>query len=495
MGVSASALSAGKAVLELGLVGSKEVDRALRMLQKKTAEIGASFTKLGAGFAAAGGVITASLGACLKTFSDVGSKLVDMSGRTNISIEALSALSYAADQTGASMETLVAAAKFMQKNGVDPATFGEVANRIAKIKDPVARATAAFEAFGSKAGQALLPTIGELGTLVEQAQAAGIVISRDSAEAADRLGDAMGLLKAQITAVSFAIGESLAPYVTKLIESFTGLLPSVISWVRENGALVVGIGALGVAFTSAGVVLGSFGLALTAAVTAAGALTTAAAAITPTIAGFTLAIGAAAAALAGIAIDSGAAGKALDILKKKFEDTASAAGSLYRAWKAAEAFKNGTFYIGGRAIHAPIPSDSPAPAAPSAPAVAAAAVDPNRNNPFADTARDDFALSGIRWGMRAAESLKKVLAAKQKQLGEAMAAAALGLTKARVAPAMKAAKVATSEISYGMSPEAVFDTTFAKQAFGGEGIQREQLGELKGIHRVLKSQSHGLPVV
>lgn len=106
-----------------------------------------------------------------------------MSARTGISVESLSELGYAAQQSGTHMETLEGGVRKLQKflvaaaQGSDSALsvlrdlgltladlgrltpdqqFERIADRIARIPDPALRAATAMELFG-KTGTALLP--------------------------------------------------------------------------------------------------------------------------------------------------------------------------------------------------------------------------------------------------------------------------------------------------------------------------------------------------
>ncbi len=494
MGVSASALSAGRAVLELQLIGRKEIDSALKMLQKKTATIATSFTKLGASFAAAGGVMTGALASAAKGFADFGSTLADMSARTGLSVEKLSALQYAAEQTGTDLGAVEKALKFMAKRGADVNTFDAVAASIAAIEDPTMRAKAAMLAWG-KAGTDLLPMIGDLAALTEQARRLSLIMSTEDAQAADALGDAMDALSSQFKAFRNQIGAAVAGPLTKLISSATEIGSVMIQWAKDNRGLIAGVGAFGVGLTATGAVLGTFGVGLTVAVSSIGALSTAFGVILGPVGAFSLAIGAAVVAIGGIAIESGLAGKALDALKTKFEEAASGASALFSAWKAANDLRNGVFYLGNRRIVAPPKGSAGAPA--TAPA---AALFNNANNPLdpdQSSSTGDMVRAAMEWGQKFGTSAGDALTKAQAKYNDAqeavIAAAGSAVRQYRFWQGVPAMGVAAAAERLPQA-EAIFDTTFAKQAFGGS-LDREQLDELKGIHRVLKNQTQGLPVI
>src|SRR5690606_31695519 len=69
----------------------------------------------GGGMARAAAVALAPLAASAKVYADMGSRLVDMSQRTGVSVEALSELGFTADQSGSDLATLEAGLRKMQR--------------------------------------------------------------------------------------------------------------------------------------------------------------------------------------------------------------------------------------------------------------------------------------------------------------------------------------------------------------------------------------------
>ena len=72
------------------------------------------------------GIVTPLAGAA-KVFADMGSDMVDMSQRTGVSVEALSELGFAAEQSGADMGTLEGSLKKMQKMLFEAASGSQAA--------------------------------------------------------------------------------------------------------------------------------------------------------------------------------------------------------------------------------------------------------------------------------------------------------------------------------------------------------------------------------
>src|SRR5579885_1790805 len=218
MAASAKNIRAGGAFVELFADDSKLV-RGLRAAQKKLQAFGAVVQSLGKGLFGIGAGLGTPMATAAKLFADAGSDLVDMSQRTGASVEALSELGYAAEQSGSDLATLEGGLRKMQKavvaaaNGSDSAVatlsqlgltaqqlqrlspdqqFELIADRLAQIQNPAERAALAMELFG-KTGTSLLPlmTNGAEGIIAlrQQARELGLVMSTEDAQAAEAFGD------------------------------------------------------------------------------------------------------------------------------------------------------------------------------------------------------------------------------------------------------------------------------------------------------------------
>jgi hypothetical protein len=202
-----------------------------------------------AGFTAAIGLAVA-LGAALfnlaKQASDFGSEIFDASEKTGLSAETLSALKVAAEQSGASFQLLSnGIVKFtlligeaaqgsedakdkLTRLGIDPqeaindleGAFAKALARIAAIENPIAQATAASDAFGSKLGKELIPVIqsfdGDVEQLKKDMAALGLTITDEAAQASDEFGDSLDTLQKQAKSATFTLGKELMPAFTQL---------------------------------------------------------------------------------------------------------------------------------------------------------------------------------------------------------------------------------------------------------------------------------------
>lgn len=202
---------------------------------------------IGLGTAAAAGIA-----ACVKHFTDFGSKLNDASERTGVAASKLAEFGYAADQTGASLEDVVTAINKAQKAGKD---FDAVLQQIANTSDPAEKTRLAMEAFG-KSGGKLIPMINNLKTLREEARAKGLVPTDEAVRMADELGDKFSTVFQQLKMGMFEISAAWAPIILPLVDAVSDLLSSTLQWIRANGELMTSFGGIGDAIAG-----GNWGLA------------------------------------------------------------------------------------------------------------------------------------------------------------------------------------------------------------------------------------------
>lgn len=266
MGASGSAIRAGQAFVELFAEDSKLV-RGLRGAEGHLKAFGGKVAGIGSAILAGSTALAAPLLAAAKLFSDMGSEMIDMAGRTGASVEALSTMKFAAEQTGASVEDLETGLKKGQKAIADAAggskeagaalaalglraselatlkpeaQFRLIAARISGIPNPTRRAAMAMQIFG-KSGTKLLPMMKDLAELEERARSLGLEMSGEDASAADTLGDAWGELMSTAKMAAFQVGAALAPALTSLVEAGTRVVVWTANWFRENRELVVTI--------------------------------------------------------------------------------------------------------------------------------------------------------------------------------------------------------------------------------------------------------------
>lgn len=300
MAGKASGIRAGRAFIELFAEDSK-LRAGLKAAEAKLQAFGKGIASVGSIAAGLGVAIGTPLLGAAKLFADTGSELADMSARTGMSVEALSALGHAATQTGTDLATVEGAARKLQKNIVAAATgsqemeaaflaiglssqrllrlspdeqFAALADAIARLPNPTAKTAAAMTLLG-KSGAALIPMIDDLGSLTDEARSLGLVMSADTAEAADRLGDAMDIVVKVVKQAAIQVGAALAPALTRVAGVITDLGVQAVAWIKANQSLVVTIAQVAVGLVAAGSAAVALGVAVAGLGAALGVLSTA----------------------------------------------------------------------------------------------------------------------------------------------------------------------------------------------------------------------------
>lgn len=233
-------------------------------------------------------VVTA-FAACAYAAADYGEQLVETSQKTGMAVEELGALKYAAEQSGVGFDQMRLGLTRMQRAAFEAARgskeqadtfrmlgvavqdasggmrsgteiFRDVAERIAAMDDPTARAALAMRVFG-RSGAELLPLLQEGGAgideLMQRAEKLGLVMSDQAARDAEEFGDAIDDLKLSAKGVAIAIGEA-AFGTTEYAKTIAEAVGGVSTWIREHKTAVqVIVGLAGFVTT---LTIGMYGL-------------------------------------------------------------------------------------------------------------------------------------------------------------------------------------------------------------------------------------------
>lgn len=379
MAANASGIKAGRAYVSVG-TDESDLEKGLRSAEQRVKAFGQAITAIGAGLAGVGTAITTPFLAAAKSFADAGSALNDMSARTGVSVEALSALGHAATQTGTDLETVEGGIRKMQRalvagseeNMAAAGTFASlglsverlsrlkpeqqfeaIAKTIGAIHDPTAKAGAAMQVFG-KSGTALLPMIDDLAALTKEAKDFGLVWTGEEAKKADALGDSLDLLKASLGRVVSVIGSALAPLLTEVATDLASASKYAIDFAKANGPLIVQAFKIGVAVTAAGAGIVGLGIAISGVGAVLGAMATGIGAVGAVMTALVSPIGLVVAGLAGLAtwfFTSTAAGvQALGALGGAFNSLKETATTAFKG--IADALRAGDIGLAGQILWA-----------------------------------------------------------------------------------------------------------------------------------------------
>ncbi len=357
-------IRAGRAFVEIGGDDSRLL-RALKRAQQRLRAFGAGVRQVGLRAVAASAAILAPLAGATKIFASAGDQLDKMAARTGVSVEALSQLGFAAEQSGADIETLEKGIRTMQRTindaqrGLSTATdafddlglnvehiaslspedqFQTIADAIAGVEDPSKRAALAMQVLG-RAGTQLLPLLGNIRALRAQADSLGLTISTKDASSAALLTDTLNILWRTMRVGAFVIGSALAPTIIDLSNRITRIIIAASEWIKANREAVVWVARVGVAVGGVGSILIATGLAFTLLGIAVGGLAGALSLAAVIIAKVGVVLGAilspigllitAAALLGGTVVAwSGAGGAALDWLRGRFDQLGKFVGTV-----------------------------------------------------------------------------------------------------------------------------------------------------------------------
>lgn len=282
----ASQIRAGKAFIEIS-GDSTEFQKAMTSAQKSLDVFATHVGKVGLTFAGFGTAITAPLALATNEFAVFGDRIDKMSARTGAAAEELTALGYAAEQSGSSLGAVDKAAKGLyasmdgaakgSKEAVDAfAALGLTARDLAGlplskqlslIADGMSRLaseeqkTVVAGKLLGKSGYELLPMLkaggAELDKATKRAKELGYVMSQEDAKAAAALSSAFTDVKKSLQGLNNAIGVALAPVATAFAETAASATAFISSIIKGNPELVQFTAAVG------GVVaaIGSIGLA------------------------------------------------------------------------------------------------------------------------------------------------------------------------------------------------------------------------------------------
>ena len=250
---------ASKLTGALGQAGS-QVDK----FAEKIGKIGRTMTIVG-------GAVTAAFGAIILKTTQLGDTYDKMAKRTNVSVEALSALGYAAKISGADLDTVEKSLRYLAR-GMNDAAQGvgesleafeylnievldtegnlrdtvdvlkEAATKLATMTDETKQIALATEIFGARYGTQLLPMLKEGGAgieaLMKKAKELGVVMSTEAAAKAAEFNDRMTDLKESIGAAGRGIGEILMPTLIKLAEKSIEIIKRIKDWAEAHKPLV-----------------------------------------------------------------------------------------------------------------------------------------------------------------------------------------------------------------------------------------------------------------
>ena len=285
-------------------LGIHSIGTAMSAVGNRLKFFGTGLSTFGRGVMAYGSKMMAFAGMGLagvtyvtKRFIDLGDALNKMSARTGATVEWLSAMSFGAERSGATIEALEQAIRKLNKaiaeaqNGnrtpyevfrrlrIDPtsmefksmdagAQFELVARRLNEVQSQAEKTRLAMALF-EEGGVMLLPLLGDIDRLKQKAKELGIIMTKEQADTAAALLDAWTNLKYQLNAIFMSLGEAIAPALKQVVTWLSRMVKPIQSFVNEHRELFIMLAKglalfliLGGTIATVGAILGGMGLAL-----------------------------------------------------------------------------------------------------------------------------------------------------------------------------------------------------------------------------------------
>lgn len=264
--------------------GLRQAESGLKRFQAQTAKIGKTLSVVGAGISVIGAGLAAGLRQGINAADDMG----DMAEKLGIPVETLSKLAYAAEVSGTSVEALGTGFKKLSEKMVDAAggskaagalfkqlgvsvvdaagnlrdseaVMQDVAEAFAQMPEGAAKSALALDLFG-KSGLDMLPFLNKgrdgIRKMTEEAAALGLVISKETADAAGDFNDNLVRIQRAGEGLFLQLSAELAPVLRDISDalinvakSFAELSPEMRSFaakaalaVAVGGPLLIGLG-------------------------------------------------------------------------------------------------------------------------------------------------------------------------------------------------------------------------------------------------------------
>jgi len=294
-------IRAGKAAVEVYLKDRK-LNAGLDRMQMRLRTAARAAATAGSGMVLASATLLAPLLGAANEFAKTGDALDKMSKRTGVSVEALSEMGFAAEQSGTDL-TQLGNAMFRMTRRIGNATtetgpavralkelglsaselsnmdaeqqFLTLTDALGRVPNDARRAQLAFEVFGDNARQ-LMPLLNEgsvgIEALRKRARELGLTLTGEDAAAAAQLTDSMNELKRSLHGAWLQVGGALAPSLSGLAKAFGNAAGRVSHFIRENRGLVMLAAKAAAVLGGAGVAVLGWAGALKVASIAVGAL-------------------------------------------------------------------------------------------------------------------------------------------------------------------------------------------------------------------------------
>ena len=219
------------------------------------------------------GAVVAGMTAMARSLGNIAQEIDDMgkaSQKIGVAVESLSALKFAAEQSGVGFEALQTGLKKLNQNmaevgtGTDAASkalrnlgvaasdntdqaLGKIADRFAAMPDGVQKTSAAMDIFG-KAGADLIPLLNEgsagIEKMKDRAKELGVVLSDETVAQITLFNDSLAEIQTAAKGITMQITAGLAPAMSALASTLSDSASAGDAWkaIGETlGGLFIGL--------------------------------------------------------------------------------------------------------------------------------------------------------------------------------------------------------------------------------------------------------------
>ena len=234
---------------------TKDLKRSTKITQKSAQDMERAFKIVSTALLAIGTAAVVGLGALIKSSIDTADKMGKMAQSVGLSVESLSGLAFAAELSDINLDELGARLTNLNRRAKEGArgvksyrqafdALGitltdsqdslrtteelllDIADRFSKMEDGTIKAALATDIF-SNAGVKMIPFLNQgregIKAITEAAERMGLVISTETAAAAENFNDSLTILRGAAKGLAFELTKNLLPALADLTGGFAKL--------------------------------------------------------------------------------------------------------------------------------------------------------------------------------------------------------------------------------------------------------------------------------
>lgn len=250
------------------------VGKSIRLTIGFVNDLTSAATKLSLASASFGTAASLSFLSLTKSAASANRELDLLSSRSGASVSWLSAMRYAAEQNGATLEDVASAIRSIRSSvmngdesllmaGIDPRAlrfmsgprqFDVVADAINRIDDAQRKATLGASIFGESLMSLVGLGSGPMRQLRDEAESLGLVLGESDVKAATMFQQSLARLSSTFSATRDALAVALAPTFADVANKISSVVIVFNDWLRDNPVIIQRINGVANAMAAFGAV-------------------------------------------------------------------------------------------------------------------------------------------------------------------------------------------------------------------------------------------------